>query len=1106
MKRLWMLVLFVVLVLSACGRQQATQTVPGEGSELSVQVATELFFSEYIEGSSLNKALEIYNGTGASVDLAAAGYNVQLFVNGSDTANSAIDLTGVLAAGDVFVLANSSAGSAITAEADQTTGAVSFNGNDAVVLRRGTTVIDSIGQVGVDPGTEWGSGTTSTSEHTLRRKDSVCAGDTNPNDPFDPSVEWNGFPQDTFDGLGSHTATCVGEDEPPVVPSIVINEVDYDQPSTDTAEFIELKNTGASSVNLAAFAIELVNGNNDSVYGTFGLPDVDLAPGGYWVLCANAATVANCDLDVSPDTNLIQNGSPDAVRLMMGATVVDAVSYEGSVPGAVEGSGDGLEDSGEGSISRTPDGIDTDQNNVDFAFVSTPTPGAENGVGSPPVPGIGSCDDPATLIHAVQGTGFSSPIEGATVSIEGVVVGDFQGSAALKGFYVQEELADQDGDPSTSEGIFVFDDSTPLVDVQVGDVVRVEGEVDEFFGLTQITAVTGVIVCASGPAPDPVELVFPLTDAEREQHEGMLVSLPQELVISEYFNFDRFGEIVLAWPLADLDRPFQPTSYAEPGSAEAADIAAAIIDRRITLDDGRSSQNPDPLIHPEGGVFDENNRFRGGDVVANATGILDYRFSLYRIQPTTGADHEIVNPRSAVPESVGGELTVATFNVLNYFVTIDLGPDICGPNQAQDCRGADNAEEFERQRTKIIEALAVIDADVVGLIEMENTTGVEPLADLVAGLNVELGAGTYAYIDTGVIGTDAIRQGFIYKPETVTPTGPYAVLDTVDFLDPNDTGSARNRPALAQTFTQNSDGALFTAVVNHLKSKGSSCGPGDDDPEQGNCNLTRTLAAQELHDWLATDPTGSNDSDFLILGDLNAYDEEDPIDVLKDGGYVDLGETFQGEFTYTFVFDGLFGHLDYAMANASMAGQATGATNWHINADEPDIFDYNTDFKSPSQIDFWEANPYRSSDHDPVIVGLDLNAPPVCTGAAPSTASLWPANHKLVAVQIEGVTDPDGDSVTIEVTSIYQDEPVNAIGNGDGNTSPDAAGVETSTAEVRAERAGRGNGRVYHIGFTAMDADGLSCSGEVQVSVPRDQRRGGAAVDDGALYESTQMP
>ena len=211
----------------------------------------------------------------------------------------------------------------------------------------------------------------------------------------------------------------------------------------------------------------------------------------------------------------------------------------------------------------------------------------------------------------------------------------------------------------------------------------------------------------------------------------------------------------------------------------------------------------------------------------------------------------------------------------------------------------------------MLTALSAIDADIFGFMEMENTPGVEPLADIVAGLP------GYDYIDTGVIGTDAIRVGIIYKTSTVQPVGNYAILtSSVDprFID------TRNRPALAQSFEEIATGARFTVAVNHLKSKGSGCGVGDDDTStgQGNCNGTRTLAAQALADWLATDPTSSGDPDVLIIGDMNSYAKEDPIVALQNAGYTDMVADFGAPNAYGYVFDGQLGYLDHALANASL--------------------------------------------------------------------------------------------------------------------------------------------------------------------------------------------
>lgn len=586
------------------------------------------------------------------------------------------------------------------------------------------------------------------------------------------------------------------------------------------------------------------------------------------------------------------------------------------------------------------------------------------------------CGDTFTPIYEVQGSGATSPLVGTEVVVEGVVVGDFQNNTSsdngnLNGFHIQDPVGD--GDPATSDGVFIY--ASNAMDVSVGDAVRVRGNVSEYSGLTEISA-GEIWQCSTGNSVAPTALALPVTSVDDfEAYEGMLVTFPQALVISEYFNFDRYNEIVLT-----SDRKLTPTAEFEPG-ADAIAAAEAFLLNKITLDDGRTTQNPDPALHPNGSVFDMSNLFRGGDTLQNVTGVLDYSFSLYRIQPTQGADYVNANPRPSQADSVGGTTKVASFNVLNYFSTIDTGSFICGPSQDQECRGADTIDEFTRQRDKIIAAVIAMDADVVGLLEIENNVNDEAVQDLVDGLNAATSAGTYDYIHTGAIGTDAIKVAVIYQPASVSPTGSYAVLDsTVDprFLD------TKNRPALAQTFTDNGTGGIFTVAVNHLKSKGSDCNDVSDPDTgdgSGNCNLTRTAAAEALVDWLATDPTGSGDDNFLIIGDLNAYDKEAPIDAIKAGSdgisgtdddYTDMIFEFQGEDAYSYVFDGQTGYLDHALAGAGLVDQITGVTVWHINADEPDLIDYDMSFKLDAQDALYAADPFRASDHDPVIVGLNL--------------------------------------------------------------------------------------------------------------------------------------
>jgi predicted extracellular nuclease len=585
---------------------------------------------------------------------------------------------------------------------------------------------------------------------------------------------------------------------------------------------------------------------------------------------------------------------------------------------------------------------------------------------------VGACGDAATFIHDIQGSGATTPMTfGTPVEIEGVVVGDFQASTSFNGFHVQDEDADADSDDATSEGIFVFEGGSAVA-VAAGDRVRVAGEVTEFTSsgqqLTELTDVTSVEVCSSGQSVTPADVSLPfanLTFAER--YEGMLASFDQELTVTETFTLGRFGEVALSIG----GRLFNPTAVVEPGAP--AQALQALNDRsRILLDDGDNQQNIDPTVYPQGGLS-ASNTLRIGDTLDGGTFVLEQRFGVYRLQPSDAIAFQHDNPRPVAPDPVGGNLRIAAMNVLNFFDTLDLGPDICGPSEDLECRGADSAQELIRQRDKIVSALAGLDGDVVGLMEIENDAD-DAVRFLVEGLNAEVGAGTYDFIRTGTIGTDAIKLAIIYKPSAVTPVGSYAVLDTsVDsrFID------TRNRPSLAQTFERAGETGRFTVVVNHLKSKGSACLGGVlNDPDtgdgSGNCNLTREAAAEALVDWIATDPTGSGDRDVLVIGDMNAYAKEDPIDVFLREGYTDMIAAHEDE-AYSFVFQGQSGYLDHALASPTLAAQVTGATEWHANADEPVVLDYNTEFKSPNHVNtLYAPDQYRSSDHDPLVVGVQL--------------------------------------------------------------------------------------------------------------------------------------
>ncbi|MBH9319013.1 SpnA family nuclease [Pseudomonas aeruginosa] len=753
---------------------------------LPVATAAELIISEYVEGSGNNKALEFYNSGSQVLDLSA--YRVEFYFNGASAAGRSIDLSGSLAPGKTFVLANGVADPALLALASQRVEGSWFNGNDAVLLRRrGGEILDSLGQVGFNPGTTWGSGDVQTLDRSLVRKADIRDGDSDPSDAFDPAAQWLGYPRDTFANLGQHGA---GE------------------------------------------------------------------PGG----------------------------------------------------------------------------------------------GEEAGL---------------RPIHEVQGAGAESPLVNQRVAIEGVVVGDFQNASELKGFYVQQEDATVDGDPATSEGIFVYDGGNGS-DVKLGDRVRVTGQVREFNGLTELVGPLQVSVLASGVAlPTPAGISLPLARADAlERYEGMRVQLRQTLTVNEVYNLGRYGEVLLS----SGGRQMTPTNVVAPGEQAKAMQARNDL-ARILLADGRSGQNPDPIRYPAP-ELSAYNSLRVGDRTSAIDGVLDYSAGSYRIQPLQTPTFEAANPRPAQP-AVEGRLRVASFNVLNYFNGDGKGGGF--PTS----RGANTAEEFQRQKAKIVAAILASKADIVGLMEIENDGYGEfsAIADLVNGLNASLPQGQrYAFVNPNraKLGSDEIAVGLIYRGDKVRTYRSAAVLDSSVNPEFDDT---RNRPTLAQTFQEINGGERLTIAVNHLKSKGSAC---DGDPDtgdgQGNCNLTRARAAQARVDWLAGDPPGAKEPDRLIIGDLNSYAKEDPVNVIRSAGYTDLVARQAGAGKgYSYVFSGQSGYLDHALANASLARQVRGAVEWHINADEPRVLDYNVEFKTPRQQDsLYNAEPYRASDHDPVVIGIDL--------------------------------------------------------------------------------------------------------------------------------------
>ncbi|PYE52933.1 ExeM/NucH family extracellular endonuclease [Deinococcus yavapaiensis] len=602
-----------------------------------------------------------------------------------------------------------------------------------------------------------------------------------------------------------------------------------------------------------------------------------------------------------------------------------------------------------------------------------------------------ACPTPtATLrtIPAVQGSAAASSFVGQVVTIRGVVTADqqytFDGSTrtnGIGGFYVQD--ASGDADSSTSDAIFVFTGNTRQ-NVQVGDFVQVTGSVAEFGTapntLTQLTGITAVAKCSSTVSIDATTITAPFNSLER--YEGMLVRIPQTLTITETFQLGQFGEM----SLSATGRQFNPTNFADTRANQAA-VTADLLANRIKIDDANANSNPNPVPYIDRSSAQKLRRI--GDTVNNLTGVLYFGNGSFKVQPTVAPTFVNTNPRTNAPESVLGNgdsaklLKIAGANVLNYFNELN-------PTYNSALRGANNEIEFNRQKTKIVLGLKALDADVVTLMEMQNN-GDLALNDLVSALNAAYGRTEYAAVQTGKIGTDAIKVAVIYKPGRVNLVS-FAV----------DNNSVFSRPPIAATFQDKVTSGTFTVIANHFKSKGCGSATGlnaDLSDGQGCWNQLRKEQATALLDFVTQIKTNTKDNDVLVMGDLNSYGAEDPINVLTSGGFESLNLRVPAEKRYSYVFDGFSGYLDHALSTASLSSQVTGITEWHANSDEPTVFDYQVEFRNTpgcvvdlpttsnkclGEDPFDGSIANRYSDHDSVLVGLNLTADQAPAPAAPT--------------------------------------------------------------------------------------------------------------------------
>ena len=626
------------------------------------------------------------------------------------------------------------------------------------------------------------------------------------------------------------------------------------------------------------------------------------------------------------------------------------------------------------------------------------------------------------------GDGDDSQLINQTVETKGVVTaaypkGENANLKGLEGFTIQTPGTGGTWDPArtASDGLFVFMGKSSATMPSIGDCVVVKGKVAEYSGVKNATAATQSltqllpqsITAATDCDPvKPTELSGVPTQDQMEALESMLVLPKDTWTITDNYKTNRYGTLSLTPGTEVLRTATDVVAPGAPAQAYEAENAAKTID----LDDASTTDltNFKQNGHKERYAYLANGAPArvGYHVTFTKPVVLESRFGSFVFQPTqmTAGNPDrspvtITGERPAAP-SVSGDTKVATFNVLNYFS--DLGENEPGCKGYEDrdhkyvtdknckLRGAWSSQAFANQQTKIVQAINTIDADVVALEEIENpvASGVSTdrdgaLKSLVNALNAAAGSEVWAYVpspSTVPANEDVIRIAFIYKKATITPVG-----DSVIYDDPAYTGLARQ--PLAQEFKPitdaNHEGKNFVVIANHFKSKGSApknlsgaeaAANTDNGDGQGNSNGVRVKQARAL----ATFAQRFNGTPTLLVGDFNAYTKEDPLKVLTDAGWTH--ESGHGDSSY--VYGGRSGSMDHVFANSAAHPLITEVKSWAVNAQESIAFEYSR-ANYNAYLAFEADNPYRASDHNPEIIGLNLitpiTQPPVGPSAQPST-------------------------------------------------------------------------------------------------------------------------
>lgn len=627
---------------------------------------------------------------------------------------------------------------------------------------------------------------------------------------------------------------------------------------------------------------------------------------------------------------------------------------------------------------------------------------------------VAKADEPASsgngtvAISEIQGTGDASPLAGKTVTTKGVVTAVYP-TGGFDGVYIQTPGSGGQGHSGASHGVFVHSRKVAS-SVKIGDYLQVKGSVKEFHGMTEVSATSFSKLDEKVAPPAAVPLTSVPDAAGKEALEGMLVDVRAPMTVSNNYETNRYGQLGVAFGKEPLRQPsdaYNPTV----DRREIDKLAAANAERSLTLDDGLSwaytgTKNAHPEV-PLPYLSQESPARVGSSISLKKPAILDFRkqWNLQPVSPVTSAEAgdrsseyvDVANTRKATPENVGGDLAISSFNVLNYFT--DLGESEAGckayvdregnPVTAKRCdvRGAFSKDAFAKQQQKIVSAIDTLDASVVSLEEIETASKFghdrdASIAALVKALNERAGYERWAYVPSPSkvpASEDVIRLAFIYQKGKVAPVGESRILmGSKDF-----TGYARE-PLGQEWRALDAAGAprgqTFAIVANHFKSKGSlsSAYPEDRDAYQGNNNRLRVAQAKALALWTKEQYA---DRPVFLVGDFNSYSAEDPMLALRGAGYTEVRDSV-GRTDYSYQYGGNVGSLDHVLANESARRMVAGADVWSVNAMESQAFEYSRTNYNVKQL--WDSGPFRSSDHDPVKVGIVIGG---SSKPSPSQAS-----------------------------------------------------------------------------------------------------------------------